>query len=303
VSELDVVVVAYNSRDGIGELVDDLRGIVDGRVVIVDNGEDGSADVAEAHGATVVRLPSNPGFGSGHNAGLEHATARHVLLLNPDARPHAPGLAAGLAHLAAHPEVAAVQGAVVNESTGLRERSHGVELGPAHLLGRAVGARRLAGLRSIRALARKTFAADHIERSVERPTSVESLAATAPIVRRDALLSVGGFDEGYFLYGEDLDLCRRLRGEGWELVALPDRFAVHQGGASSAGWWEREVEWWRGTMRFAARWWARPAWSAAVAAAALRALVLMAARPRRAAQAWRGLVVEPRRARRLDRPR
>jgi GT2 family glycosyltransferase len=300
---LDAVIVAYNSRDAIADLLGDLREVVDGRVVVVDNGADGSADVAEARGATVVRLPTNPGFGAGQNAGLAHTTARHVLLLNPDARPCAAGLNAGIEHLDAHPEVAAVQGAILHAPTGLPERSHGVALGPAHLVGRALGARRLAAWRPIRALARRSFAADHVDRTVSRPTTVESLAATAPILRRSALVEAGGFDEGYFLYGEDLDLCRRLRRAGWQLVALPQPFASHQGGGSSEGRWHREVEWWRGTMRYAAVWWSTPSWCAALAAAVLRAAWLTVSAPSRARGTWRSIVAEPVRARReADRP-
>jgi GT2 family glycosyltransferase len=112
-------------------------------------------------------------------------------------------------------------------------------------------------------------------------------------VRRAAFLDVAGFDEGYFLYGEDLDLCRRLRAAGWRLVALPDRFAVHEGGASSAGWAEREVAWWGGTMRFAARWWSTPAWAVARAAAVTQWARVSVTVPARARAAWRAMVAGP----------
>ena len=80
----------------------------------------------------------------------------------------------------------------------------------------------------------------------------------AVLARRDALDALGGFDaEHYFLYGEDMDLCLRLRRAGWKLVALPDRWAAHISGASSASTRTREVEWWRGTMAYARRWWPR----------------------------------------------
>ena len=95
--------------------------------------------------------------------------------------------------------------------------------------------RRLLAHASVRGVFSRVGAlADHVERVPTRPVAVESLAATCVLVRRRALDQIGGFDESYFLYGEDLDLCRRLRNHGWRLVALPHRFAQHDGGASSS---------------------------------------------------------------------
>jgi hypothetical protein len=125
---------------------------------------------------------------------------------------------------------------------------------------------------------------------VEAPTYVETLAATVLLVRRSAFEQVGGFDERYFLYGEDLDLCRRLRNADWRLVALPSEFARHQSGASSAGWWERELVWWQGTMQFASRWWTGNAWRLAVGAALVRWAGMAIARPYGARRAWRAVV-------------
>ena len=297
-TSVDVVVVAYRSRALLERLLPEVRRITTGRVVVVDNGDDGSGDRAEELGATAVLRPDNPGFGAGQNAGLAETSSPLVLLLNPDAIPDPDGLAAGVAHLEAHADVAAVQGAVVHAGSGAAERSHGRELGPVHLLGRALGLRRAAGLGPVRALARRTSLGDYIDRAVSAPVDVESLAATVVLVRRAAVDQVGGFDEGYFLYGEDLDLCRRLRAAGWRLVALPDTFAVHEGGASSESWRRRELEWWRGTMRFAARWWGAGAWSGALAAATVRWVGLAVLRPRGAGEAWRATVGDARRARR-----
>lgn len=295
---VDVVVVAYRSRDLLERLVPEVRAATTGRLVVVDNGDDGSADLAEVLGAVGLRRPDNPGFGAGQNAGVAYTTTELVLLLNPDARLDPVGLTAGVAHLERNPEVGAVQGAVVNDRTGLAERSQGRELGPAHLLGRALGLRRLAGLGPVRAVVRRTRLRDYVDREVAEPVEVASLAATVLLVRRAALDQIGGFDEGYFLYGEDLDLCRRLREAGWRLVALPDTFAVHAGGASSESWRRRELEWWRGTMRFAARWWTGPAWAGALVAAGVRWIGLALLQPRGSTEAWRATVGDARRARR-----
>ena len=296
----DVVVVAYASRDTIEhcvERVGEIPGV--GNLIVVDHGTDGTADLAEVMGARVLRDPGNPGFGAGQNRGVAATTAPYVLLLNPDAAPEPDGIAAGLALLEADARVGAVQGVITNRTTGAPERSSGRELGPVHLLGRAVGARRLLSYAPVRAVARRIgVVADHVERVPSRPTAVDSLAATAILVRRAAFDQIGGFDESYFLYGEDLDLCRRMRRAGWTLVAMPERFAWHESGASAASSTERELTWWRGTMQFAARWWDDVAWWGALASATVAWASLSVRDTRVSARAWDALVRAPYRDRR-----
>lgn len=299
IDRLAVVIVGYDSAAVIRSCVDGARalsGVTE--IVVVDHGDDGTAVVAEAAGARVLRCPGNPGFGAGQNRGVRETDAPYVLLLNPDAVVDPDGIAAGLAVLVADGTVAAVQGCIVNRATGATERSQGRELGPVHLYGRALGLKRWLRLAPVRAVARRVGAvADHAERIPDGPQRVESLAATAVLVRRAAFEAVDGFDESYFLYGEDLDLCRRLRRAGWSLVAVPDRFAVHESGASAANRVARELTWWRGTMQFAATWWPEARWRAAVGAAVVQAGLLALRHPTRAGQAWREIVVAPVRAR------
>jgi GT2 family glycosyltransferase len=298
-AELDVVVVAYRSGDRIEQCVTRAAQIpFRGRIVVVDHGDDGAALVAARAGADVFVDPSNPGFGAGQNRGVAATTAPFLLLLNPDADLDPDGVVVGVDWLVRHPEVAAAQGVIVNERSGEPERSQGRELGPWHLLARALGAKRLLRSRVVRAALRRTaLVGDHIYRVPTAPIPVEALAATALLVRRDAFVEVGGFDPGYFLYGEDLDLCRRLRARGWGLVALPQQFASHVNGASSRGLAARELPWWSGTMRFAACWWDSRPWRLAVVAAFVQWSRVSMSHPADAGAAWSSLVAEPRRHR------
>ena len=142
------VTVAYRSADVIGEVVDSLTELPGcSEVVVVDNGDDGSGSLAEAGGASVIRRPDNPGFGTAVNAAVAATTGDAVLIVNPDASVDPAGVAAGLAHLRANPSVAMVQGVIRNRATGEPERSMGDELDPRHLWGRALGARRVLATR------------------------------------------------------------------------------------------------------------------------------------------------------------
>jgi N-acetylglucosaminyl-diphospho-decaprenol L-rhamnosyltransferase len=247
---IDVVVVAYNSA-GVIERCLAAVAKVDGiaSITVVDHG-------AQPSVRNSISDPSNPGYGAGQNRGRAVGNAPYVLMLNPDAEVDAEGVAAGVALLAARPDVAMVQG-VIESHAGAPERSAGRALGPVHLWGRALKLRALLTIPLVRLLAARVPAlADHAERRPATARDVEALAAVAVLARRTALDEVGGFDsERYFLYGEDADLCLRLRRAGWKLVALPDRWAAHLSGASSASTRAREVEWWRGTMAYARRWW------------------------------------------------
>jgi GT2 family glycosyltransferase len=146
----------------------------------------------------------------------------------------------------------------------------------------------------VRQLARRSaLLRDHADRVPAGPVEVEALAATVLLVRRSAFAAVGGFDTGFFLYGEDLDLCRRLRQAGWTLAALENVWAVHESGGSAASTVGRELQWWRGTMQYAARWWTTGAWAVAIFAAVARATRLTISSPAIAPSAWSHVVWEP----------
>jgi N-acetylglucosaminyl-diphospho-decaprenol L-rhamnosyltransferase len=295
---VDTVFVAYNNEDVIARALARASEL-GGRVVVVDHGAGASAVLAATHGAIAIHDPSNPGFGAGQNRGIPFTDSEFVLLCNPDAEIVPNAVLAGVDLLRSRPVVAAVQGVILNRATGQPERSAGVEVGPVHLLGRALGAKSLLGLPAVAALARRSsLLRDHAERVPTAPVEVDSLAATAVLVRRSALDGVGGFDESYFLYGEDLDLCRRLRAAGWSLLAVPEVWASHASGGSAHSSWHREANWWRGTMQFGAGRWSATGWSVAMVAAVLRWVRLALRHPVHAPATFAALVRDPLRRRR-----
>jgi GT2 family glycosyltransferase len=303
VGAVDVLIVAYGSADTIGQQVKSLAGEDEvAAVIVVDHGTDGSAELAREAGAIAVHDPTNPGFGSGMNRAARLATAEHLLLMNPDAELGPEALAAGLDALSSHPDAAAAQGLIRTPSTGQLERAGGRELGPIDLLGRAVSAKALLQLPLVASVVRRIPALSHqVVRGTDATREVDTLAATALLVRRAAFEAVGGFDERIFLYAEDLDLCRRLRAAGWRLLYLPVPWADHENGSSSSTSWMRELRWWEGTMAFAARWWSDRALRLARAAAWIRFARLAVRSPRRAPMAFRAMLSTPGRIRRDER--
>jgi GT2 family glycosyltransferase len=188
-------------------------------VVVVDNDSpDDTVAVIEANlppGARLVRQ-ANVGFGAGNNAGAAALTGRAeaVLFLNPDATIAPTDLATLATYLHEHPTVALVapslrQGGVPIGSAG-REATVLTEV-----------ARALPGPLK-RVLPRRPLAAD-----ATTTGPVAYVEGACMLFRREALDAVGGFDEGFFLFFEELDVARRLRASGWEVHVVTEAVAEH----------------------------------------------------------------------------
>jgi hypothetical protein len=227
VRAVDVVVVAFNSRERLRGSVEGLAGLEDVRVVVVDNAStDGSLDSVADLSVERVALPANGGFARACNVGWRMGTAPLVLFLNPDASLGERSLRALAGAVDSDTEVAAAGPRMLN-GAGALEFSQ----------------RRFPRLRSTFAqalLLHRVFPlagwSDEVVRDVrqyERAGSPEWLSGACLLVRRSALELVGGFDDRFFLYCEDTDLCLRLRIAGFDVRFVPDALCVHQGGASA----------------------------------------------------------------------
>ena len=268
-----VVIVSHNTRDDLIRCVASLRGAtLPLQTVVVDNasGDDSAGVVAERFPeVTILRNPQNVGFGAASNQGVAATSAPCVLFLNSDAELRPGALEAMYALLQDRPDLGIVGPRTV-EADGTVQVSFGPELTPLgewrqRRLVRGVKRRRAPALRRSAALA----AREH------EPAWV---SASCALARRAALEAVGGFDEGFFLYEEDVDLCRRMRQAGWKVLFTPSAEVLHHLGRSVASAPERaRLEYQRSHLHFYAKHHGR------LATAALR-LYLMAA----AGAGWMG---------------
>ena len=206
-------------------------------VLIVDNGStDGSAQAAALRwpGAQVLRLPRNFGFAYAANRGIEAAGSATIALLNTDVVLDPDWVQRMRGALAADPGFAAVACKMV-------------DLDEPHRIYDAGDVLRRDGVCEQRG----RFSLD--DGSHDRPGEVFAACAGAALYRRDAVLAVGGFDERFFSYLEDVDLGLRLRLAGWRCAYEPV-VARHAGGGSS---WQlrRPVDAWveRNTLLLVAR--------------------------------------------------
>jgi GT2 family glycosyltransferase len=243
--ELAAVIVNFNAGDALREtlqsIADEARG-VEWEAVVVDNASvDGSADIAFefAPRARLIRNTDNVGFGRGINQGVAATRAPLVLIINPDCRLE-PGALAGLRAALDRYPMCAIAGPRVLDTDGTPQGSaRGDPDMLTGLFGRASFLRRLfPGL----PVSKRNVVDAASEARSQRPGAlspepeapvVDWVSGACMLARRDALASVNGFDERYFLYWEDADLCRRLRARGHEIRHVPAATARHRVGHSS----------------------------------------------------------------------
>lgn len=235
-SDIAVVIVNFNAGPFLEAALESLSGGLAGlewEAIVVDNGSsDGSERAAERTGARVrlLRQGANAGFARGANAGIAATSATFVLFLNPDCRLE-PGSAKALrSEIERHPRCAAIGPRILDPDGTLQESARGDPTLLTGLFGRsALLSRWLPRL----PIVRRNLVAESVLRSGEPSQVVDWVSGACMLARREALRSVGGFDEGYFLYWEDADLCRRLRKSGWHVRYMPAATVVHQVGQSS----------------------------------------------------------------------
>lgn len=230
------VLVNYNAG---GELVRALRSIADemGRQawegVVVDNASSDGSAAAVADFAPMVRLiqnAENVGFSRGVNQGIAASTAPVVLIMNPDCRLVAGAVAALHGVLDAYPDCAVAGPRILNPDGSVQGSARGDPDMLTGLFGRRALLRRL--VPSL-AVARRNVVVDEIIRSGRQSAEVDWLSGACMLARRSALESIGGFDERFFLYWEDADLCRRLREKGLHVRYVTGATAIHRVGQSS----------------------------------------------------------------------
>jgi N-acetylglucosaminyl-diphospho-decaprenol L-rhamnosyltransferase len=225
-----VVVVNHNSGEFLSRCLASVYaagGDLSLDVVIVDNASrDGSVRATTEHpAARALENRSNRGFAAAANQGIFATTAPFVLLLNPDAEIIAGTLPALLKVAGEHPRTGAI-GLLVRNPDGTIQPSARKVPGLLEGLGHAFLGPVMPNNRFTRSYTMAGW-----DRASER--EVEWISGSAMLLRREAFDEVAGFDEGYFMYVEDVDLCTRLRAAGWTVLFSPEVEAVHEIGVSS----------------------------------------------------------------------
>jgi GT2 family glycosyltransferase len=223
--DVSVVIVNWNAGEYLTRAVasvfaDPFPGAVE--VLVVDNAssDDSIARLrATESRAHVVQRTENTGFARGCNAGIRASRGRHLLLLNPDAELRPGALAALMGAADAYPDAGVLGGVVVAPDGVVDPASRRNVPTPAMALTRLVG---------VPWIARLLVPAYNVEATrKERAPEVGAVSGSFLLLRRSVFEALNGFDERFFLYAEDLDLCHRARIAGWTVRSVTAAEAVH----------------------------------------------------------------------------
>lgn len=244
---VDAVVVDYHAGDDLARCVASLADDV-GLVVVVDNATPPTARVSLgdlAARVTVVEPGVNVGFGAGVNRGASVGSAPYVLVANPDLVAHEDAVERMATALDVHPAWAIV-GPTILQPDGSTypsvRRFPSPALAAAHALCSPLWPS-------------NPFTARYRSPRVADPAyGVDWVSGACFLVRRSAFEALGGFDEGYFMFAEDLDLCFRAHELGFGIGAVPEAVVTHVEGVSRARTpYRMVVEHHRSALRFQLR--------------------------------------------------
>jgi len=293
--ELSVLIVSYDTKELTLSCLDALERTASGlslETIVVDNASrDGSPEaIVRRHPRVhVVSSPENLGFARATNRAARLAEGEHLLLLNPDTELRAGALQGALELARLHPEAGIVGGRTLFPDGSLNPSSCWGAPTLWSLLCHATG---LASL-----LRRNRFFDPESLGSWPRDSvrRVDIVSGCFLLIRRELWLALGGFDEAFFMYGEDADLCLRARAAGHACMITPAAELVHHGGASERSRPDKLVRLFRAKAQLFAKHWPRARartgarllglWALS-RMLAFRALSFASARSRERARTW-----------------
>ncbi|HUI31704.1 MAG TPA: glycosyltransferase [Candidatus Acidoferrales bacterium] len=232
-TKVSVIIVSYNVREFLENLLASLRHSLvglDSEIIVVDNSSDDDTvefvkrDFPEAK---IIENRTNVGFGKANNQGAKIAKGEYLLIINPDAVVQEDTVKEMIDFMAAHPEAGAASCKVLNADGTLQKSCRRGFPTPW------VAFTRISGL-SILFPRTKTFGKYNLTYlDPEKVHEVDAIGGSFMFIPRRVFLEVGGFDEAYFMYGEDIDLCYKIKQAGYKVYYTPQTTAIHFKGEST----------------------------------------------------------------------
>ncbi len=225
---LTIIIVNYNTRELLRQCLENLN--LKAETIVVDNGStDGSPGMVakEFPKVKLIKNKNNLGFAKANNQGIKKARGKYILFLNSDTVVRQKTIPALLGYLEDHPKVGAVTPRLELRNGEIDPDCHRGFPMPRAAFCYFTGLERL--------IPRSKFFGQYHQtwKDLNAIHEIDACCGAFLLTRKKILAEIDGFDESYFFYGEDLDLCFRIKQKGWRVVYYPQVKAIHYKGASS----------------------------------------------------------------------
>lgn len=221
--ETSVIILNWNGAQMLRTYLPSVIQYTEGEIIVADNGStDDSLEVLAKEFPTVrtIVLDKNYGFAEGYNKAIEQIDSKYVVLLNSDVEVTANWLTPLTDYLNTHPEVAAVQPKVLS----WRQRDTFEHAGAAGGYLSWLGYPYCRG--------RKFGRVEKDKGQYDSIATIDWTTGAAMCVRTEIYKACGGLDAAFFAHMEEIDLCWRMRNNGWQLACVPQSVVYHLGGGS-----------------------------------------------------------------------
>lgn len=231
--ELSIIIVNFNTN---GFLIDCLESIlnsgisVDFEICVVDNNSRDQSFCARFNSSRIKFIfnKKNYGYSVANNIGIQNTTGKYILFLNPDTLIYPGSVDLLISRIAADKLIGAIGPKLIKEDGTLDKACRRSFPTPSVWFYHSFGFGKLFPKNP----KFSSYNFDYIDPDIE--LDVDSLAGACMLIRREVIEIIGGFDERFFLYGEDIDLCLRIKKKGWRIKYFPLAVVTHYKGRSAS---------------------------------------------------------------------
>jgi GT2 family glycosyltransferase/lipopolysaccharide/colanic/teichoic acid biosynthesis glycosyltransferase len=230
---LSIIIVNYNVREFLAHAIESLQKAmkkIRSEIIVVDNdSDDGSVEMVRRRFPTVLLIPnkSNLGFAKANNLALRRARGKFLLLINPDTVVQEDTLRAMLEFFDAHPKAGLAGCKILNPDGSFQLACRRSFPTPW------VAFTKIVGLSALFPKSRLFGRYNLTYRNPDETYEVDAVSGSFMMLRREVYEQVGGLDEEFFMYGEDLDWCYRIQQAGWHIFYVPSTTIIHYKGEST----------------------------------------------------------------------
>jgi GT2 family glycosyltransferase len=231
--KVSVIIVSYNVRGFLENLLSSLRRSlsgIDSETIVVDNfSDDDTVEFVkrEFHEVHLIENRVNVGFGKANNQGAKIASGEYLLIINPDAVVQEDTVKEMVEFMATHPDSGAASCKVLNADGTLQKTCRRGFPTPW------VAFTKISGLSSLFPRTKMFGRYNLTYLNPEEIHEVDAVGGSFMFIPRKVFDKVGGFDEDYFMYGEDIDLCYKIKKAGYKVYYTPQTTAIHFKGEST----------------------------------------------------------------------